>query len=105
MASPQPPSVPTTTAFAIHPVMYGQQWATQDGEPVFADHDGVRITILRPDGTPLASVLQSTDAAIALAQLLIRTAGDTINTAVDDEGKPVSALQKLFMFNDAWGKH
>lgn len=102
--TPQHPPIPTSTAFKVAPVMYGEKWADFDGVPVFADHDGVRITTLGPDGNPVVSVLQTAEAAMGLAQLLMKAAGTTIHQSVGDDGKPLPAHVRLARYNAAYRK-
>jgi hypothetical protein len=91
-----------TTAFSIAPIAYGQIWATHNGIEYRADHDGVRICTLDADGRPVASVLQTTDAAIALALTIQDAAVKATAGEVDDHGKRPSLTERMNRLNNAY---
>ena len=97
--SPQPPS---QQVFRLDPVRFGEQWAEQDGHPVLADADGVRITILNPDGTPMAAVFQTPEQAIGLGVLLSQAANRAIGSSIDDDGKRPGMRERLARLDDAY---
>lgn len=100
--SPLPPSLPVRRAFAIDPVMYGQEWETQDGRSFIAEYDGVRIQALDVNGAPVVSILQTPEAAIALAIIIQDTAVKAIKASVGDDGKPPTPLERMDRINNAY---
>lgn len=107
MTSPLPPSepdIPVTTAFAVAPIAFGQVWATHNGIEYTADKDGVRIAVLDANGQPVASVLQTPDAAIALALTIQDAAVKATANQVDDNGNRLSLNERLTRLNAAYQK-
>jgi hypothetical protein len=82
--------------------MFGEVWAEHDGTEYTAEHDGVRISVLGADGNPVASILQTTDAAIALALLIQDTAVKAAANEVDDQGKKLPLGERLARLSAAY---
>lgn len=101
MPSPLPPSAHSAHGARVTPVMFGQEWTDPNGHTHVADHDGVLLEFLT-DGAPVASRFQSAPSAIALAKLLMNSAGQVINNQVNDDGSKPGAMDRLTQFNNAW---
>jgi hypothetical protein len=101
MPSPLPPSAHSSHGARVTPVMFGEEWTDPNGETRIADQDGVLLEFLS-NGEPAASSFQSPKSAMALAQLLMGAAGTVIGSVVDDNGQPLSSMERLRRFNTAF---
>jgi hypothetical protein len=82
--------------------MFGQEWEAMDGAPIFAEQDSVRIRALNPDGSIICSILQTPEAAIALALLIQDAAVKPTAGEVDDHGKRTSLTERMNRLNNAY---
>ena len=99
MTSPLPPS---GSSVAVRPVMFGEAWTDPNGVEQIAAADTVLLELCI-DGKPVASRTQTPESAIALARLLSTAAGECFKRQVGDDGKQLSAMERLALFNKAWG--
>jgi hypothetical protein len=90
--------------FDTAPVMAGQVWCSHDGKDYIAMDDGVRITVLGPDGAPVATVFQTTDSAIALALTIQDAAVKSTANGVGDDGKKIPIAERLARLSNAYKK-
>lgn len=108
MGSPtsEPPNVLSSPApgpaLRVSAVMAGQEWTDPNGRTALAAADVVHLELLCTDtGAPIASLMQSPDAAIALARLLQHHAVQLINTEVRDDGTKLPLRDRLARINAA----
>lgn len=89
-------------AVRVSAVMAGQEWTDPNGRTSLAAADVVHLELLCTDtGQPIASLMQSPDAAISLARLIQNTAVQVINSEVSDDGRKLPLLDRLFRINAA----
>jgi hypothetical protein len=82
--------------------MFAQEWETLDGAPIFAEQDSVRIRALNPDGSIICSILQTPEAAIALALTIQDAAVKAMQGPVDDDGAKPSLTARMARYNNAY---
>lgn len=101
MTSPSPLPPPAGSSVAVRPVMFGEAWTDPNGVEHLADANLVFLQLI-VDGDVVATRTQSPESAIALGRLLVDAAGRCFRDEVDDEGRTISAVERLSRFNTAW---